>query len=112
MASTLANLVVRMSADTADITTKISRAEHQFSRFKTNVTRILGTIGVGIGAAVFTRMIKGALDAQDQLSKLSQKVGVSVESLVGLKHAADLSGVSFQGLQKGIKKDGFRKSPK
>jgi hypothetical protein len=38
------------------------------------------------------------------LSKASQKIGVSVEALSGLKFAADLSGVSFENLQVSLAK--------
>jgi hypothetical protein len=60
-------------------------------------------LGVGLGAGMFARMISSAIDAQDELGKMSQKVGVSVEALAGLSHAADLSDVSIGSLQKGLK---------
>jgi hypothetical protein len=69
------------------------------------------------GAAVlgaFTLIAKGvsgmvdslskAVDSMDEMGKAAQKVGVAVETLSGLKFAADQSGVSFEALQTGLKK--------
>jgi len=53
--------------------------------------------------AGFATMIKSAIDAADQLNKLSQKIGISVEALSTLRFAAQLSDVSLETLQKGIK---------
>jgi ribosomal protein L12E/L44/L45/RPP1/RPP2 len=47
---------------------------------------------------------KAALDTADNLSKLSQKTGISVESLSLLKPIAEQSGVSLEGLAKGMQK--------
>jgi lambda family phage tail tape measure protein len=44
------------------------------------------------------RFTKSLIDAGDELNKLSQKTGVAVGDLAGLKGAADLSDVSFEGL--------------
>lgn len=50
------------------------------------------------------RFGKDALDTADNLSKLSQRVGVSVESLSTLRYGAQLSGVSIEELGQGLKK--------
>ncbi|MGF7161289.1 ribosomal protein L12E/L44/L45/RPP1/RPP2 [Rhodoligotrophos appendicifer] len=42
--------------------------------------------------------MKGSIDEMDEMSKTSQKMGVPVEQLGKLKYAADLSGVSMEGL--------------
>jgi hypothetical protein len=49
--------------------------------------------GVGLGA-----MAKGAIDAADNMNDLSQKTGVSVESLSKFQQAADASGTSIEGV--------------
>lgn len=46
--------------------------------------------------------VKSAIDQADELSKLSQKIGISTEALSGLNVAAQLSDVSLQQLQGGI----------
>lgn len=65
-------------------------------------------IGGAIGAtgivAALTDVTKKVIDAGDELSKLSQKTGLSVEDLGKLQYAADLSGVSTEQLGKGLSK--------
>jgi hypothetical protein len=71
-----------------------------------NLQRV--SIGVGAAfAAVATSIavgVKVAIDRADELSKLSQKIGVPIEQLSSLAYAADLAGVPIEGLGNGIKK--------
>lgn len=64
---------------------------------------LLAGLGVTLSAAGFAAMIKSAIDAADQINKLSQKIGISVEALSTLRFAAQLSDVSLESLQVGIK---------
>ena len=63
-------------------------------------------VATGLGAALSLGAVvaagKAALDTADNLSKLSQKTGLSVESLSLLKPVAEQSGVSLEGLAKGM----------
>jgi hypothetical protein len=68
-----------------------------------NVNGLLAGIGVSLSAAGLAAMAKSAIDAADQLNKLSQKIGISVESLSTLRYAAELSDVSLETLQAGIR---------
>jgi len=63
----------------------------------------LGALGIGLGAIGLVRLVKGALESQDALAKLSQKLNISVEELVGWQHAAQLAGVSNEAFTKGVK---------
>lgn len=100
-----------------DLAQVIIRAKDEsggaFGSFKGNVRssedlvnsfrRSLGALGIGVGAGYFVSIVKGAIDAQDQLAKLSQKVDISVEDLAGWGHALDLAGASQDALQKSAK---------
>lgn len=55
-------------------------------------------------AAAIAVMVKGSINAADEMSKAAQKVGTTTEMLSGLKYAADLSDVSFEALQKSLGK--------
>lgn len=57
---------------------------------------------VGVGA--FSSYIKGAIDAAGALADLSQKTGISAETLSGLEYAAKMSGTSLDGIANGMKK--------
>jgi len=60
-------------------------------------------LGVTLSVNAFARMIQGSIDAQDELLKMSQRVGVSVETLAGLEFAANLSGTSLTNVEKALK---------
>src|SRR3972149_3382476 len=54
-------------------------------------------------AGAFAYMVKQSIDLGDEMAKTSQKVGVPVETLSALKHAASLSGVEFESLTTGLR---------
>ena len=109
MATTLGNLVVNLRANTASFIKSMDQ-----SRTKSTALGVaIGAMGAQIGAA-FLRMgkqaavalpnlILGSIKAADQMAKLSQGVGVSVEALSGLGFAAKLSGGDIETLGKGLK---------
>jgi len=68
------------------------------------LTRALPALGAAFSAASFASFVKSSIDAADEMGKLSQRVGVSVESLSALKYAGDLSDVSLDSLSTSIKK--------
>lgn len=49
-------------------------------------------------------MVKHTAEVGDELLKTSQKTGVSIQYLSGLKYAAELADVSFEALQNGMKR--------
>jgi lambda family phage tail tape measure protein len=61
-------------------------------------------LGVIASAQMFAGFIKGQIDAQDQLFKMSQKVGIATDELSKLQYAAKLSDVDTQALQGGLVK--------
>lgn len=73
-----------------------------------NVARSLGGLLSGLGVAVsvagLTAMVKSAIDTGDALDEMSQRVGVSVETLSVWKPAAEQSGVSGESFEKGLRK--------
>lgn len=58
----------------------------------------LGAFGVGVSVAGLALLVRQTADMGDELYKMSQRVGVSVENLSTLRYAADLSGVSLGDL--------------
>lgn len=81
----------------------VASLENRFVAMGRTVSGALAGLGVGLGVGGIAAMVKSAIDAQDELSKLSQKTGIAVESLAGLQHAADLSGVEVDQLAKGVR---------
>jgi hypothetical protein len=93
--------------------TAVDQTRAAFDSIRSNLVRLgdesnrvkglLAGLGVSLSVAGFAAMIKSAIDAADSLNKLSQKIGISVEALSTLRFAAQLSDVSLETLQKGIK---------
>ena len=68
-----------------------------------NPARLLAGAVTG-AAAGFSMLINKSIDSADQLNKMSQKVGVSVESLSTLKYAAELADVPIELLEGSLEK--------
>jgi len=64
---------------------------------KTGMVSVAGIAGMGY-------MIKRSMDATDELAKMSRAVGVSVENLSRLRHAANLGGMEAKKLDKAVQK--------
>ena len=103
-----------MSQDRAQLLiTAVDQTRSAFDSIRTRLTRLgeesnrvkglLAGLGASLSVVGFAAMIKNAINTADQLNKLSQKIGISVESLSTLRFAAQLSDVSLETLQQGIK---------
>lgn len=57
------------------------------------------TVAAAAGAAY---MVKRQMEAIDVIAKLSDRLGIATEDLVGLQHAASISGVSTEALNKSL----------
>lgn len=104
-----------MASDRAQILiTAVDQTKAALSSVKSNLEGLSGAASkingvlAGLGAALSVGALvatgKAALETADELSKLSQKTGISVESLSLLKPVAEQSGVSLEGLAKGLQK--------
>jgi len=102
-----------MSESRVVITADAARAVAEFQRFRaqavgalehvstagSKINGILGTIGVTLSVAAFTGWIKGAIDATDAASDLSQKTGIAIEDLAGLELAFQKGGMEAGDLE-------------
>ncbi|BAO82911.1 hypothetical protein SMCB_0683 [Serpentinimonas maccroryi] len=68
------------------------------------VKGVLADIGVGVSLAGFGAMIRSSIASADALDEMSQRVGISVEMLSTLRPAAELSGVSADLFEKGLRR--------
>lgn len=121
MAIQVGSLVVEMSANVARLREDVTKATGIFGNGMSEMTKAAKSVQNSLnlivgsqfihsldllarrGAEAFGALKRTAIDAADELNKLSQKTGFSVESLSGLKYAAELSDVSLEGLAKGLK---------
>lgn len=97
-------LRVSLGLDSAQFATGLRKAQGSLSGFGKLAGQAFAAIGVAAaGAAVaMGYAVKAAADHADQLSKASQKIGVTVEALSRLEFAAKLSDVSLEQLTTGL----------
>jgi hypothetical protein len=73
-------------------------AESNLGRLAGSAARVAGALAGTAVAAGIANLVKGAIDAADELAKLSQRTGIAVETLGGLGFAAKLAGGSMEGI--------------
>lgn len=101
MAGTLAELAVKIRADTAEFKAGLDDADKSMQGFVKNNEKALKTMGVALtafGAAVvgsLTIAVKSFAGAGTELLELSQKTGISVKSLSELKYVGEMCSVSL-----------------
>lgn len=105
-----ASLTIDLIARIANIESNMGKAAQIAERNAQRIDRAFAAVGTtlgGLGAALsvggFAGFIKSAINTEDEIVKLSQKIGISVENLAGYKHAADLSGLSTEQFATGAK---------
>ncbi len=120
--SALGSLVVKLALNHAEYTQGLSKTDQAALKFAQNSQRqfdraeraakqafknmALGAAGVVaslVGVNQGFGKIKGIIDFQDEIGKLSQKTGLAVESLAGLDFAASQSGTSLETTAKGVR---------
>ncbi|MFN4176420.1 hypothetical protein [Phenylobacterium sp.] len=104
--ATIGALRVQLGLDSAQFETGLKQARAELSGFG----KVAGVAGAAIGAALagtavaVGAAIKATIDRAEELGETAQKIGVPVDELSKLKHAADMSGVSMEGLSTGLKR--------
>ena len=103
-------LRVLLGVDTAAFSGGLDEASAKLKKFGKELSSDLGKAATvaaaamaGVAAGVTVAVTK-SIDKMDELSKLSQKIGVPVEKLSELKLAAELSDVSIEALSKSFSK--------
>lgn len=77
-----------------------NRLQGAFSGLASTIGALAGAAGV----SALGSLVKNSIDAADELGKLSQRVGVTVESLSELQYAGQLADVGTDALAEGLKK--------
>lgn len=109
MAESLAKYVVSLEAETARYRAELQKANNTLQQFTRAQQKALDTVrnaffalGGAVAASKFSGWISSAIDAADNASKLSQKIGVSTETITGLALGLDLAGVSTEEFSKAM----------
>ncbi|WP_454258615.1 phage tail protein [Pseudoxanthomonas mexicana] len=104
MASNRAQILISAVDQTKTAFDSIKRGLGGLTDTARSVNGLLANIGVGVSLAGLAAMVKSAIDTGDALDEMSQRVGVSVETLSVWKPAAEQSGVSGESFEKGLRK--------
>ena len=97
---------VEIFADDSKLQRGLSAAQTKLKAFAYSAAAIGGAM-VGAAGAVLTPILaatKTFMSTGDALDEMSSRVGVSVEFLSALSHAASLSGTSIEALEVGVRK--------
>jgi hypothetical protein len=107
--SGLGDLIIRLLADTTDFESGMTRSAHVSEREMRKIEANAAKLGAAFAAAAtvatgaMVLMTKSAIDAADEIGKMSQRIGMSVESLSALQYSAKLSDVSMSALEQTLK---------
>jgi hypothetical protein len=104
MANNRAQLLITAVDQTRGALHSVKRILGSLGNAARSLNGLLANLGVAVSAAGLGAMVKASLDSADSLSKLSQRVGITVESLSTLIPAADLSAVSAERFEAGLRK--------
>lgn len=91
--------VAAVEASAARMRTSFANLGDEMKAHIGKVTALMSAVVVGAIA-----MGKSAIDAEDDLNDMSQRLGISVENLAGLKLAAESSGMTLESMASGVKK--------
>lgn len=104
MASNRAQILISAVDQTKTAFDSIKRGLGGLTDTAKSVNGVLANLGVAVSVAGLTAMVKSAIDTGDALDEMSQRVGVSVETLSVWKPAAEQSGVSGESFEKSLRK--------
>lgn len=100
--SVIGALRVNLGLDAAQFNRGAKQAESTTKRLGSQLQKVGAAISaVGAGMAL---AIRGQINAADDLAKASARIGVPVEALSQLRHAAELSGVSVNSLDNAMQR--------
>lgn len=104
--SVIGALRVNLGLDSAHFHNGLKQAQGSLSRFGLAAAAGLAAVAAAATTAgiALGRAVKSAVDRADDLGKMAQSAGVSVEALSRLEYAAKLSDVSLEGLGTGLRK--------
>lgn len=101
----LGSLVVSLEANMARFTSDMGRAAQQTEQAMGKINGAvnmakgaLAALGVGVSVGAFAALVKGSIDAADNLRDMSMKTGIAVETLNGLGFAAGQAGGSLESM--------------
>ncbi|MDC8446461.1 MAG: hypothetical protein LV471_11115 [Nitrosomonas sp.] len=107
--TTVGQLTIEMAANVARLQQDMAKARSTVDGAMANIKKsadiaikALGALGGALTLAAFSGFVRGAINTADEMSKLSQKIGVTVRDVAGLQLAFRQSGIEANTLQTSI----------
>lgn len=102
--ATIGALRVVLGADTAIFDKNLKQAQGRLAAFGKGVGVAMAAVAASVAAAATAVGVamRGMLTEADKLTKLGRAIGIPVEELSALKHAAELSGLSIDSFGKAM----------
>jgi hypothetical protein len=104
----LGTLTLDLAVKIGGFTAGLDKAGRELDKRSKKMQQTASNIGKAIGASLLAAAtavgfaVKSAIDRADQLNSVSQKIGVTTESLSRMAYAADQTDVSLEQLQTGL----------
>jgi hypothetical protein len=108
MATSVGSILVKIGADTDDLIKGVNRAEGALAKVGKSaigIGKIIASAVAAAGAAIGAMALKG-IELGNELARTARIVGLTAAELGGLHHAAALSEVSTEQLDKGLQRLG------
>ncbi len=119
--ATIGSLIVDLGANTARFASDLNKAQKksksftskikkQFKAMRRSVNRSsaafkrMGLAIVAVATVGFALLVRASFKTIDALAKTADKLGISTKALAGLQHAAELTGVAQNTLEKSLTK--------
>ena len=108
--ATIGSNAVSLRADTKKFVWGLGKARKSLKRVSRSipgVNALTGKLGLALGAITggsLAYFIKSQADAIDTTAKFADRIGMTTEGLVGLEHAARISGVGVSALHMGLQR--------
>lgn len=104
-------LNIGMSLQTTKFVAGTTTAQKALGNLKTALSTtqaafgaLAGVLGAAVSVYALKSLTQESMGAIDSTAKLADRLGTSTEALIGLQHAADLSGTSSESLQSALEK--------
>jgi hypothetical protein len=106
----IASLVVELAANAASFNDELRRSRTEASNWAEGVktsakigAAAIAAVGVG-GGAMLADLASESMASVDAMAKHADKIGMNTEALAGLRHQAELNGVSQKNLDLGLQR--------
>ncbi|RLC36259.1 hypothetical protein DRH27_05505, partial [Candidatus Falkowbacteria bacterium] len=104
MAKNAVKILITAKDQSAKAFKSVNTRMAKLNRASQGLTAALGPLAAAASVVGFVSMAKGALEAADEIQKMSKRLDISTEALSQYRHVAELSGTNFESMAKGIAK--------